>query len=143
MRQFTADEGRAIWRAFLLATTVTLCGPAASAQDGYPAQPGKDWPIYGGSYNNQRYSSLKEITPANARTLQGKPMQTIGVMLPELGEGYHSQVMRGVGDHLLREGFFYFTVHHRHKTELVATYTDLLRSRGVDGIIAIDRKSVG
>ena len=74
MRQFTADEGRAIWRAFLLATTVTLCGPAASAQDGYPAQPGKDWPIYGGSYNNQRYSSLKEITPANARNLQGKWM---------------------------------------------------------------------
>ena len=49
-------------------------GPAASAQDGYPAQPGKDWPIYGGSYNNQRYSSLKEITPANARNLQGKWM---------------------------------------------------------------------
>ncbi len=73
-----------------------------------------------------------------ARTLQGKPMQTIGVMLPELGEGYHSQVMSGVGDLLMREGFFYFTVHHRHKKELVAAYPDLLRSRGVDGILAID-----
>src|SRR3569623_2051942 len=46
-------------------------GTSASAQDSYPAQPGKDWPIYGGSYNNQRYSSLREITPANARNLQG------------------------------------------------------------------------
>lgn len=73
-----------------------------------------------------------------ARTLQGKRMQTIGVLLPELGEGYHSQVLSGVGDLLMREGFFYFTVHHRHKKELVAAYPELLRSRGVDGILAID-----
>lgn len=73
-----------------------------------------------------------------ARTLQGKRMQTIGVLLPELGEGYHSQVLSGVGDLLIREGYFYFTVHHRHKKELIAAYPDLLRSRGVDGILAID-----
>jgi DNA-binding LacI/PurR family transcriptional regulator len=73
-----------------------------------------------------------------ARTLQGKRMQSIGVMLPELGEGYHSQVLSGVGDLLMREGFFYFTVHHRHKKELVSAYPELLRSRGVDGILAID-----
>ena len=73
-----------------------------------------------------------------ARTLQGKRMQTIGVLLPELGEGYHSQVLSGVGDLLIREGYFYFTVHHRHKKDLVLAYPDLLRSRGVDGILAID-----
>jgi len=73
-----------------------------------------------------------------ARTLQGKRMQTIGVLLPELGEGYHSQVLSGVGDLLIREGYFYFTVHHRHKKELISAYPDLLRSRGVDGILAID-----
>jgi len=73
-----------------------------------------------------------------ARTLQGKRMQTVGVLLPELGEGYHSQVLSGVGDLLMREGFFYFTVHHRHKKELVSAYPELLRSRGVDGILAID-----
>lgn len=73
-----------------------------------------------------------------ARTLQGKRMRTIGVLLPELGEGYHSQVLSGVGDLLISEGYFYFTVHHRHKKDLIATYPDLLRSRGVDGILAID-----
>ncbi len=73
-----------------------------------------------------------------ARTLQGKRMKTIGVLLPELGEGYHSQVLSGVGDLLMREGYFYFTVHHRHKKELISAYPDLLRSRGVDGILAID-----
>src|SRR6202789_4035594 len=73
-----------------------------------------------------------------ARTLQGKRMQTIGVLLPELGEGYHSQVLSGVGDLLIREGYFYFTVHHRHKEDLISAYPDLLRSRGVDGILSID-----
>ena len=73
-----------------------------------------------------------------ARTLQGKRMRTIGVLLPELGEGYHSQVLSGIGDHLIGEGYFYFTVHHRHKRELIRAYPDLLRTRGVDGILAID-----
>jgi DNA-binding LacI/PurR family transcriptional regulator len=73
-----------------------------------------------------------------ARTLQGKRMQTVGILLPELGEGYHSQVLSGVGDLLMKEEYFYFTVHHRHKKELIAAYPELLRSRGVDGILAID-----
>ena len=74
MTRLASGEGRTVFLAFLLSTTVAFCTSAASAQDNYPAQPGKDWPIYGGSYNNQRYSSLKEITPANARNLQGKWM---------------------------------------------------------------------
>src|SRR5215469_15124165 len=73
-----------------------------------------------------------------ARTLQGKRMQTVGILLPELGEGYHSQVLSGVGDLLMRKDYFYFTVHHRHRKDLVDAYPNLLRSRGVDGILAID-----
>ena len=73
-----------------------------------------------------------------ARSLQGKRMQTIGILLPELGEGYHSQVLSGVGDLLMRNGYFYFTVHHEHRKELIAEYPALLRSRGVEGILAID-----
>ena len=73
-----------------------------------------------------------------ARTLQGKRMQAVGVLIPELGGGYHEQVLDGVGDLLMSEGFLYFTVLHRHKQEMVSAYQDLLRSRGVDGILAID-----
>lgn len=73
-----------------------------------------------------------------ARTLQGKRMQTVGILLPELGEGYHSQVLSGIGDLLMQEGYFYFTVHHRHKVDLIQAYPNLLQSRGVDGILAID-----
>jgi LacI family transcriptional regulator len=73
-----------------------------------------------------------------ARTLQGKPMQTVGILLPELGEGYHSQVLSGIGDLLMERGYFYFTVHHRHKPDLIRAYPRLLQARGVDGILAID-----
>lgn len=73
-----------------------------------------------------------------ARTLQGKRMRTIGVLVPILGEGYHSQVLSGLGELLMREDYFYFTVHHQHKKDLISAYPDLFRTRGVDGILAID-----
>ena len=73
-----------------------------------------------------------------ARTLQGKPMRTVGILVPELGEGYHSQVLSGIGDLLMQRDYFYFTVHHRHKPELIAAYPSLLQARGVDGLIAVD-----
>ncbi len=73
-----------------------------------------------------------------ARKLQGQQSQTIGILLPVLGEAYHSQVLSGAGDLLLREGFFYFTVHHQHRADLVRAYPELLHARGVEGLLAID-----
>jgi DNA-binding LacI/PurR family transcriptional regulator len=73
-----------------------------------------------------------------ARSLQGKRTQTIGVLLPELGDGYHSQVLSGAADVLMKEGYFFFTAHHRHRTDLVAEYPGLLNARGVEGLLLID-----
>lgn len=73
-----------------------------------------------------------------ARLLQGKKSQTIGILLPELGEGYHSQVLAGAADVFMREGYFFFTAHHRHRKDLVEEYPQLLRQRGVEGILTID-----
>ena len=78
-----------------------------------------------------------------ARSLQGLRTQTIGILLPELGEGYHSQVLSGAADVLMREGYFFFTAHHRHHKDLVAEYPRLLQARGVDGILAIDTQLEG
>src|SRR5262249_38229028 len=62
---------RAGLRAVLLVGALAVCGPSF-AQDNFPALPGKDWPMYNGSYNSQRYSTLKQVTAANARNLQSK-----------------------------------------------------------------------
>src|ERR1700747_581252 len=73
-----------------------------------------------------------------ARSLQGLKTQTIGILLPELGEGSPSQVLSGAADVLMQEGYFFFTAHHRHRKDLIAEYPRLLQARGVDGILAID-----
>ncbi len=73
-----------------------------------------------------------------ARSLRGTNTLTVGILIPVLGEGYHSQVLSGAADVLMREGYFFFTAHHRHRADLIAEYPRILHSRGVDGILAID-----
>src|SRR5258707_10590048 len=73
-----------------------------------------------------------------ARSLRNRRTMSIGILVPELGDGYHTQVMSGIGDHLMDAGYFYFTAHHRHRRNLVEEYSQLLLARGVEALIAID-----
>jgi LacI family transcriptional regulator len=73
-----------------------------------------------------------------ARSLRKQRSFTIGVMVPEVSEGYASAVMSGIEDHLLQEGYFYFVVSHRHRADLIEEYPRLLFERSVEGIIAVD-----
>lgn len=73
-----------------------------------------------------------------ARSLRSRRTLTIGILVPELGDGYHTQVMSGIGDQLINAGYFYFTAHHRHKPNLIEDYTRMLIGRGAQGIIALD-----
>ena len=73
-----------------------------------------------------------------ARSLRSSRTMTIGVLVPVLSEGYHSEVLNGIYDYLLEEHYFNFIVCHRHRPELIERYPDMLVSRGVEGIIAID-----
>ncbi len=73
-----------------------------------------------------------------ARSLRKQRTFTVGVLVPELSDGYHTLVMSGIGDHLMREGYFYFSAHHRHKPDMIEEYPRLLMGRGAEGLIAID-----
>lgn len=73
-----------------------------------------------------------------ARSLRKQRTFTVGVLVPELSDGYHTMVMGGIGDHLMQEGYFYFSAHHRHKPDLIEEYPRLLIGRGAEGLIAID-----
>ena len=73
-----------------------------------------------------------------ARSLRNRRTLTIGILVPELGDGYHTQVMSGIGDHLMDAGYFYFTAHHRHRKNLVEEYSQMLMNRGAEALIAID-----
>ena len=63
---------------------------------------------------------------------------TIGVLVPEVSEGYASLVLSGIEGHLLREGYFYLVASHRHRQDLIDEYPRLLIARSVDGMIVVD-----
>ena len=75
---------------------------------------------------------------AVARSLRQKRTYTIGVIVPEISEGYSTAVLSGIEDELLKDGFFYFVVSHRHRAELLDGYPRMMISRSVEGIIAVD-----
>ena len=68
---------------------------------------------------------------------------TIGVLVPEVSEGYASLVLSGIEGHLLREGYFYLVASHRHLDDLIDEYPRLLLARSVDGMIAVDTPCPG
>jgi DNA-binding LacI/PurR family transcriptional regulator len=73
-----------------------------------------------------------------ARSLRKQRSFTIGVVVPEISEGYAALVMSGIEDFLLEEGYFYFVVSHRHRTDLIEEYPLLLQQRAVEGLIVVD-----
>jgi LacI family transcriptional regulator len=73
-----------------------------------------------------------------ARSLRTQRSFTIGVIVPEISEGYETLVISGIEDHLLREGYFYFVASHHHHPDLIDEYPKLLLARSVEGLIAVD-----
>jgi LacI family transcriptional regulator len=78
-----------------------------------------------------------------ARSLRAKRTYTIGVLVPELSDGYSAMVLGGIEDYLVQQGYFYLVVSHRHNEELLEEYENLLRDRRVEGFIAVDTPSKG
>jgi len=73
-----------------------------------------------------------------ARSLRSARTYTLGVLAPEISSGYAAEVLAGVEEHLLKEGYFYFVASHHHRQELLKRYTQLLMERCVEGLIAVD-----
>src|SRR5260370_35202232 len=68
---------------------------------------------------------------------------TVGVVVPEISEGYAALVLSGIEDHLLDEGYFYFVASHRHRKDLLEEYPLLLQQRSIEGLIAVDTECAG
>ena len=74
----------------------------------------------------------------SARSLRNRRSQTIGVLVPEVSEGYATLVLSGIERHLLQAGYLHFLVSHGHRPEMIDRAQSLLFDRSVEGIIAID-----
>jgi len=73
-----------------------------------------------------------------ARSLRKRQTFSVGVLVPELSDSYCSQVLAGVEEYLIEEGYFYLTASHRRKPDLIEEYPRLLMDRSVEGFILID-----
>src|SRR3984893_9147279 len=73
-----------------------------------------------------------------ARSLRVQRTYTVGVIAEEIGDIYGGMVISGIETHLRENGYFFLTVAPRHVPNLLRTYSQLLTSRGVEGLITID-----
>lgn len=73
-----------------------------------------------------------------ARSLRVQRTHTLGVLVPELSDGYSAMVLNGVEDVLSKQGFFYLTASHLHRDDLLERLPAVLLERQVEGIIAVD-----
>lgn len=73
-----------------------------------------------------------------ARSLRKRQTFTVGVLVPDLNDHYATQVLTGVEELLIEEGYFYLTASHRRKADLIEEYPRLLMDRCVEGFILID-----
>ncbi|MGA7833355.1 MAG: LacI family DNA-binding transcriptional regulator [Terracidiphilus sp.] len=73
-----------------------------------------------------------------ARSLRKRQSFSVGVLVPDLNDHYAAQVLAGVEEFLIEEGYFYLTASHRRKPDLIEEYPRLLMDRCVEGFVLVD-----
>ncbi|HEX6880111.1 MAG TPA: LacI family DNA-binding transcriptional regulator [Terriglobales bacterium] len=73
-----------------------------------------------------------------ARSLRQQRTYSVGVLLPELSDGYSALVLSGIEDYLLQNKYVLLAAGHRHKDDLIHEYPKLFFDRAVEGLITID-----
>lgn len=77
-----------------------------------------------------------------ARSLRMSSSMSIGVISPDLSEGYFTQVMGGVEEQLLKAQYFYLTASHHWDEKLIERYSTMLEERAVDGFLLLNTPCV-
>jgi DNA-binding LacI/PurR family transcriptional regulator len=73
-----------------------------------------------------------------ARSLRMRQTFTIGVIVPEISDGYFTMVVNGIEQYLMEAGYVHFVVSHQGRADLIAELPRLLMNRSVDGFLLIN-----
>jgi LacI family repressor for deo operon, udp, cdd, tsx, nupC, and nupG len=73
-----------------------------------------------------------------ARSLRQSRSMSVGVLAPDLSEGYFTRVMSGVVQELTAAHYFFFTACHDWNRELIEKYPQMLVERAVDGFLLLN-----
>jgi LacI family transcriptional regulator len=76
-----------------------------------------------------------------ARSLRQSRSMSVGVLAPDLSEGYFTRVMSGVVEELSHAHYFFFTACHDWKPELIEQYPRMLVERAVDGFLLLNTQA--
>ena len=81
---------------------------------------------------------LREASTYFARSLRKKRSMSVGVLVPEMSEGYFTLVMNGVEEYLMAAKYFYLLASHYWQPSLLEEYPKMLLERSVDGILLVN-----
>lgn len=73
-----------------------------------------------------------------ARYLNKKRSFLIGVISPDLAEGYDSALLAGIQSELLASGFLHFVASHQWRDDLIEKLPGMLIERGAEGLIFVN-----
>jgi LacI family transcriptional regulator len=76
-----------------------------------------------------------------ARSLRQRRSMSVGILAPDLSEGYFTRVMSGVVEELTAAHYFYFTACHDWKRELIEKYPRMMVERAVDGFLLLNTQA--
>ena len=73
-----------------------------------------------------------------ARMLNRKPSCMVGVLSPDLSEGYDSEILNGIERFLIERNYLYFVSSHHWDKALIRRRLEDFAERGAEGIILIN-----
>ena len=73
-----------------------------------------------------------------ARSLRNKRSYAVGILVPEISEGYGALLLNAIDHALQQEGYFYFVACHRRRPDLLDEYPRMLMDRSAEGFIVLD-----
>ena len=73
-----------------------------------------------------------------ARSLRRGRSTSVGVMIPEISEGYATPVLAGIEETLSAAGYILVMITHHHRAEVLARSQQIFAERAVDAVIAVD-----
>lgn len=73
-----------------------------------------------------------------ARSLRQSRSMSVGILAPDLSEGYFTRVMNGVVQELTAAHYFFFTACHDWNRDLIEKYPRMLVERAVDGFLLLN-----
>lgn len=77
-----------------------------------------------------------------ARMLNNKRSHMVGILSPDLGEGYDAEILNGIERLLIERDYLYFVSSHHWNRELIRQRMEVFAERGAEGVILINTPAV-